>query len=470
MQTQNIPTISRRSSRVPKTLPILVTSLDGKHFSEVCETLVVNAHGCAMLSPVKVDAGVPLHFHSKDGREATGHVVSCQPVGAENRSWRLGTKLDLPGNFWGLSDQPGDWPVSKIPSNGAATRGKGETNEPSKAVIDRIVRQLEARVKTAMGESVRPLQEEITTLKEKLARREGNHSRFEVSLSSIPPELEQQLESRLKNYLGPQVLDEARQQSAQLLAAANAAINQRTNEGYENFVRRVAQELKVVEKRARETSAYISQSAEEQLRRGLENHQEKLLEGGESLKRLSEELLQYLKENLTDEHNARRADLESLRSALESESARLQENLVSLDSRIAKLSESVQCLESGLDQRLSQMASNTIKETRNQLDNVANMLREELIAKSVKALASQLDETSGNLKIIQKGIVTSASESLKSEAADALQGFERSARELAKISIEDCRLRLTRALTTVVKGLGEELYLAADSETEARQD
>jgi hypothetical protein len=72
MQNANSPAVLRRSSRVPVNVPVLVTSLEpGTRFSEVCETLVVNAHGCAMRSPVKLDAGVLLHFHSKEGRETT---------------------------------------------------------------------------------------------------------------------------------------------------------------------------------------------------------------------------------------------------------------------------------------------------------------------------------------------------------------------------------------------------------------
>ena len=66
MQSRNAPDL-RRSSRVPTAVPILVTSLEGKHFSDVCETIVVNAHGCAILTQVKLDAGVPLHLHSTDG-------------------------------------------------------------------------------------------------------------------------------------------------------------------------------------------------------------------------------------------------------------------------------------------------------------------------------------------------------------------------------------------------------------------
>src|SRR5271165_4512031 len=118
MQTSTLPETYRRSSRVPFTLPMLVTSLQpGLHFSEVCETLVVNAHGCAVRSPMKLEAGVAVHLHSKEGREATAHVVDCQPIGADQRGWRVGARLDEPENFWGLKPCPADW---MVPSGAAA--------------------------------------------------------------------------------------------------------------------------------------------------------------------------------------------------------------------------------------------------------------------------------------------------------------------------------------------------------------
>ena len=66
MSSANV-SILRRSSRVPIQIPIHVTSLEPKtHFSEVCETLVVNAHGCALRLPVPLDKGSALHLHSKE--------------------------------------------------------------------------------------------------------------------------------------------------------------------------------------------------------------------------------------------------------------------------------------------------------------------------------------------------------------------------------------------------------------------
>ena len=106
MHSADVPTLHRRSSRVPTAVQVLVTSLEGKHFSDVCETLVVNAHGCAILTGVKLENGIPLHFHSKEGRETTARVVSCQPIDSDHRNWRLAAKLDRPENFWGLRDCP----------------------------------------------------------------------------------------------------------------------------------------------------------------------------------------------------------------------------------------------------------------------------------------------------------------------------------------------------------------------------
>ena len=459
------PTALRRSSRVPTALQILVTSLEGTHFSEVCETLVVNAHGCAILTRVKLDTGVLLNLHSKDGRETKAHVVSCQPVDPDHRSWRLGAKLDRPDNFWGLRDCPKDWivPAPVVPARppqilkstntSASPQLSGQGNQPSEAVLDRFARQLEVQVKRTIADSLRPLQAEVMALKERLAQREANPSRFEVSLSNIPPELERQIESRLRKDLEPKVLDEARQQSVHLLESAKTTIDQRVTEGHDNFLRRVGEELGVVEKRAQDISAHISENTREHLRRGLEDFQQRLLDGGNSLKHLSEELLEFLQHNLNAEHDARRGDLEQLRSAVASESSRLQEQVDYLDARIAKLDESTRCLESGLDHRLSRMSSEVVKDTRSQFENVAKEILEEFTARSIKALSDQLDEATEKMKIVQNGIVASASESLKGQAANASQAFEHSMEHLARLSIEHWRLKMEVGLNALAKSL-----------------
>src|SRR5581483_7806723 len=133
-----------------------------------------------------------------------------------------------------------------------------------------------------IAESVRPLQAEIVALKEKLARSDKNRSRFEVSLSSIPPELE----ARLKQDLGPRMVEEVRQQAATLLAAAKVNIEQMTTEGYRDFLQRVAEELQVVEHKAEDISKNISEALHEKLQRCTGELQQNLVDAGNRLKRL----------------------------------------------------------------------------------------------------------------------------------------------------------------------------------------
>lgn len=448
------PASLRRSSRVPTSVQVLVTSLDGAHFSEVCETTVVSAHGCAMLIRVKLESGIPLHLHSKDGREATARVVSCQPVGPDHRFWRLGAKLDQPENFWGLKEYPKDWalpvPIAKpkapqVLQPSSTLRALPEQNAYTEAQLSKVI-----------ADALRPLQAEITLLKEKLAKRDANPSRFEVSLSNIPPDLEKQLEARLRQELSPRVLDEASKQSALLLASAKKALDQRTGESYDAFMSRVNQELQVVERQAQEISGNISATTREHLTRGLEEFQEKLLEGGNSLKRLGEELTDFLQQNLHNEYTVRREDLDQLRASVTEESARMQQQVEHINGRIARLSEAAGALESGLDQRLSRMSSDTIREARVQFESMANDILEELTKRSVAALSEQLDEVAGTMKAKQDSLVTAFSESLNVRKTSSIQAFERSMDDLARDSVERWRAKFEAGVNALLKSLNEQ--------------
>ena len=458
MQNLNVSSTPRRSSRVPVAVPIMVTSLEpGIHFSEVCETSVVNAHGCAMQSRVKLDTGTSLHLHSKEGRETTAQIVFCQPVGANNQTWRLGARLERPENFWGLPNCPKDWltlPVASDASRSSHTVAATTTKTSRPGVSNDDVKRM-------IADSVRSLQAEVTALRENLTRKETKRSRFEVSLSNIPPELEQQLELRLRKDLEPKALDEARRQSAQLLAAARAAIEQRTNEAYQDFLHRVGQELQGVERRAQDNSAQILENLQEHLRGSLEEFQQNVVDGGSRLKGLSEELLQFLQQSLNEQHNARHAELEQVRAAVASESSRLQERVEHLNRRITDLDASARSLESGLDKRLGEMASNTVRNMRSELEKAADTILKNSTTRNLQALENQLEDACRNMKIIEKGIIASVSESLKGHAEDASRVFERSMEDLAKLSLDRWRSTLAAGLSAVVRNLGEEFQSQA---------
>ncbi|MGA7905844.1 MAG: hypothetical protein WCA16_00455 [Candidatus Sulfotelmatobacter sp.] len=479
MHNTNVPTL-RRSSRVPVTVPILVTSMEpGARFSEVCETLVVSAHGCAMRSPLKLEAGVPLHFHNQEGRETTAQVVYCQPIGPDRQSWRLGARFDRPENFWGLKSCPKDWGRLPAPAeNGIAAAlspSNGQVMLPDqtaasvKLALDRIRKQLsDDHLKVVLAELVQPIQAEMTELKEKLGRG-SKQNRFEVSLSQIPPELEQQLELRLRNDLGPQVLKQAREQSEQVLEAAKTAIDKKTRETHDEFRQRVTRELQAVEQKAQVLSTDVDKNIREHLNRGLGELHQEVVEAGNRLKRLSEDLLRVMEHTLGEEHDTRRRDLEQVQAVVASESSRLQEQISDLDRRMATLDESARQLESGLDLRLSRLASDTVRSARGQLESALESALTELGTRNAQELGNQLDEASTKLKTIQKGIEGSVSESLKIQVGETLQSFEQSMEELAQHSVERWRLAFAGGLNSLVRTLGEQFVLQAATDGNAGQ-
>ena len=471
MHTGDSPTALRRSSRVSTAVPILVTTLSGTQFSQVCKTLVVNAHGCAMLAPMKFDPGIPLRLHHEDGRETTARVVSCHPADPENRTWKLGAKLDRPENFWGLSRYPEDWTIPPVPANAVqleAVRGL----PPSKlsvrlaptpeATLDLVAQRLETPLRRMIAESLSPLQAELALLKQKLADREANPRRFEVSLSSIPPELEHQLEVRLQKDLRPRVLEDSRNQYTELLKTAKATIDRQMGQSCDEFTRRASDELKIVATRAQDLSAKIAAATQDSLRQGLEDFRQKLLEGGNALKHLSEELLEYLRHNLNEEHNTRRTELEQLRASVVAESSRLGKEMEALDRRIAKLDESARLLESGLDKRLGQMASNTLSDVRSQLESVTNSLLEELTAQSVKIVETRLASINEDMLAAQKGIVAALNESIEAQRENALHIFDSSMEQSAKLSVERWKERLAAGLNGLAKSVGAQFKLDAN--------
>lgn len=468
MHNANSPAALRRSSRVPINVPVLVTSLEpGTRFSEVCETLVVNAHGCAMRSPVKLDAGILLHFHSKEGRETTAKVIACQPLKADRTSWQLAARLDRPENFWGLTTCPPDW--AQLPAPAAPTKAKlpqqlaaktvqivdqGATLSPSlKMIFDNIQKQVsDDHLREMISEIVQPLQGELADLREKNTR---GRSKFEVSLTQIPPELQDQMEERLQKNLGPRVLEETRAQAMQVLEAAKAAIAQKTSETHDDFLKRVARELQMVEERARALSADIAENQRENLNRGMGEFHQHVVDGGNRLKRLSEELFRVMQHDLGEEHDVRRQEFERVQTVMATERERLEGEVTQLDGRIAKLDESARGLESGLDKRLGQMASNTLGDVRKQLESASDEILIELETRSSRELSAQVEAASTQLRAIQAEMHNSAVASLNKQVSEMLRMFAQSMQELEQTSVERLQTTLAGGLSSVVQSLGE---------------
>lgn len=95
----------------------MVTSLDpAVPFSECCETISVNAHGCGLIASRALPRGTPVKLDMlPEAKQATAQIVDVVPLGEDRNSWLIGTALDVPGNIWGLKRPPANWETASTP-------------------------------------------------------------------------------------------------------------------------------------------------------------------------------------------------------------------------------------------------------------------------------------------------------------------------------------------------------------------
>ncbi|MGA7293590.1 MAG: hypothetical protein WBW53_18915 [Terriglobales bacterium] len=459
----------RRSSRIPVQVPIHVTSLEPEaRFSEVCETLVVNAHGCALRLPIPLNAGSPLHLHSREGRQATAYVVACEPLGSDGEGWRLGARLDRPENFWGLKACPDDWRVLEMPSpaalQGAAKLApealvvkKPQASRPSQAFLDKIEEQLsEERLLGILGKLVRPLQAEVNEIREKLAR-QARQNRFEVSLGQIPPELEEKLWERLRQEVGARVLEQAREQSAEILTASKVESEQKIGAALTEFRHRLSGELHTVEQRAQALSKELTTTARQQSHAGIEKLQQQALDTGAQISAEGAKVLSSLERRLVETHDAHRREIEQAQTDAAAKASQLQLEVAGLGRRIGTLNDSVRRLESDLDAHLERIAGEIVAEAQSRLQNGVALALKDFQSKGANEVELRLDEVCGHLRTIQNRIENSFSGSLETQGDEAVQSIAQQFEELAEQAMERWRMALADDLNSFAKSLGQKL-------------
>lgn len=463
----------RRSSRVPANVPVRVTSLEpGTQFSEICETLVVNAHGCALRFPKKLDAGSVLRLHNRGGRQATAYVVVCQPMGPDGKSWLLGASLDRPENFWGLESYPEDWQVlengqsiSKL-SNAAMVVGKPQaSSKASQAFLDKIEEQLsEERLRGILAKLVRPLQAEVDGLQEKLSR-SSRQNRFEVSLGNIPPELEEKLWERLRQDVGARVEQHTRAQAGEMLSTAQSAVEKKIGEALSEFRNRLSGELHTVQRHAQALTKELTATAQQQVHAGVEKLQQQALDAGAELNAQSEKILDTLQGQLVETHNAHSAHVERIQAESTAMTAQLQSGVSDLNRRIATLNESVRHLESDLDEHLERLGAQIVAEAKGQLEHAAASALKDLQKRGAGEVEARVDEACGHLRTVQNRIENSFSGSLQAQGEEAAKSVAQQFELLAQQSVEKWRQALANDLNSVARTLGQQLRQECESET-----
>jgi hypothetical protein len=437
------------------TMPVTITSLEPTaQFFEVCETLVVSAHGCAMRSPIRLEVGVPLQFRVNNGRQTTAHVVECLPLGANQPGWKVAAKLDLPGNFWGLSSCPGDW-IELMDMTGEPplpAAGNHPASMPKMPMLRALV-----------AEQVEPLRAALTELRERLEHQK-HRNRFDVSLTHIPPEVEEKVWMRLREDLGTQALRLTREQAERVLGAAQSAIELKITEAQEEFRNWTRDQAQALEQRMTSLSGQTADELRQHLGTAGQELEQRASAARAALTQQGEELLQNLLRRLEAEQQAQRRELEAAQAAAAAESSRLETQLGELGRRIAELQETTQHLESGLHTRLVRMSTEIVSGARTQLESAAESLFVDLAARNAKDLGQQLDEATARLKNIQAEIEASVSESLRSNTSETLQSFEKTMDDSAQRAVGRWRLALAQDLDSVTKILGGHFRSGADGE------
>jgi hypothetical protein len=474
----------RRSSRVQVNIPILVTRVEGGHFSDVCETMVLNAHGCAVRSAVPLDAGAPLHVQLKSGRHTTAQVLNCERLDSGQQAWRLGVSLDRPGNFWGLDPCPEDWsqpghktaaekPATGPGANGAAEAGQSK-NEPAVSSPEAVISApapaaprakagkadpSHDRLRAVVGEMVRPLQQELAELKGRVRGGGAKGGSFEISLSHIPEEVEEKLRQQLHEQLGAEVLRQTRQQAEEILHSIDGSIQQKVEEMQRQFREQAAGELRAVEQKAQAATQEITSQSQERMRAELAQFEQKSSAAGARIEGRSEELLRQLEQRLSADYEAQRREMQAAHDAVGAESARLREQIGELDERMARVHETVSRTESDLEGRLQRLTKEAVAAARTQLESAVEAILHELGQRNARELDLQLEQAVQRVKSIGSESERSTSEWLKKETGENLQSFEQTIEEMAQHSVEHWRLALARDLEAAFRVLTGQLQV-----------
>jgi hypothetical protein len=102
---------ARRSTRLSRQIPVVITSLDPVcRFSGSYETVVVNAHGCGIIVRELLEKQMPVTVELvSNGLSKKGRVVVVRSL-VEGATWLLGLEFDSPAfDFWKIENPPADW-------------------------------------------------------------------------------------------------------------------------------------------------------------------------------------------------------------------------------------------------------------------------------------------------------------------------------------------------------------------------
>lgn len=139
----------RRSSRLERQIPLLISGHDGvgQEFLEQTTVVSLNLHGCRYPSRHECAVGswvtlqIAGNMLGEKGHNVRAQVKSVHPPPNPRELFQVGVELEAPGNVWGISPTPLDWrPLLGTMPFGvhtAAVTGPGRSSVTEMPVVGR---------------------------------------------------------------------------------------------------------------------------------------------------------------------------------------------------------------------------------------------------------------------------------------------------------------------------------------------
>jgi hypothetical protein len=154
----SVARFSRRSTRIEKSIPLMVLGQNrmGESFVERTVSVTVNMHGCRY--PSRHDYGVGtsvtlqmVGLNSDEEKPATVRAVvrSVQPPGSSRELQQVGVELETPANVWGIVPTPADWLIAQETNASPAPAGviaSAQESATKKAGLGEILMKPEPKI------------------------------------------------------------------------------------------------------------------------------------------------------------------------------------------------------------------------------------------------------------------------------------------------------------------------------------
>jgi hypothetical protein len=374
---------TRQSTRVAARIAVTIVSTNPFiEFSESCNTVSVNAQGCAMHSDKPLAVSTPVLLRLQNGKEAGGQVAFCKGSPSNDKLWGLGIVLDKPGNFWGLDPCPKDWVTeddnaATSPSSRQVDAGGSKTAEPgiTAAQIESVRSELREGMRQELAsmfaDSRAKLNEELQTQKKNTALAEGllqDAVKARESLTSAVQSLEEELQKKAAD---------GTKNAIERIEASMNALKLEAQTDSEEQLQRIRKETEEIDSRVEKAFSSQSEKAQQQFSEAVEGKKKEIADAASSIGQVSDQIYTTVKGRLENDFESQKEVVASTRNSITAEVSRLQAEVGGIEDRLISLRERSSQQETDFGVRLDERASEAIKQVQVSLEQVLADLRKQ---------------------------------------------------------------------------------------------